>query len=262
MRSSSEVHLKTVNITKKFGGLIAVNKVSIEVLKSSITLLIGPNGCGKTTLVNTITGVYKPDGGRVYFNGEDITGLPPDQIYKKGLVRTFQIPSPFTKLSVLDNLLVAARGNPGERFRYHLFKKTWLEYEVRAVEKAFEIMRILNIERYWDREVSELDAGALKLIEIGRALMSDASMIILDEPIAGVNPRLAHDIFSHIVNVRNKLGITFLIIEHRLDIALKYVDHVYVMNQGMIISSGTPSDIVRDEKVRTVYLGVSSSAGS
>ncbi|MEM0000708.1 MAG: ABC transporter ATP-binding protein [Desulfurococcaceae archaeon] len=255
MVSPPEIHLKTLNVTKRFGGLVAVNKVSVSIPKGSLTLLIGPNGCGKTTLVNTITGIYKPDEGKVYFNNEDITGLPSDQVYRRGLVRTFQIPSPFTKLSVLDNLLVAARGNPGEKFRYHLFKKAWWSYEKKALEKAFEVMRILNLDKYWDREVSELDAGALKLIEIGRALMSDAQMIILDEPIAGVNPKLAHSIFSHIVNVRNELGITFLIIEHRLDIALKYADYVYVMNQGLIISSGTPSEIVKDEKVRAVYLG-------
>jgi branched-chain amino acid transport system ATP-binding protein len=250
-----EIHLKTIGVTKRFGGLVAVNHVNINVMRKSITLLIGPNGCGKTTLVNTITGIYEPDEGEVYFEGKNITGLPPDRIYREGLVRTFQIPSPFTKLSVLDNLLVAARDHPGEKFRSHLFRRSWIKTEEELINKAFEYLKILGLDKYWDREASELDAGGLKLLEIGRALMSDARMIILDEPIAGVNPRLAHNIFSHIVELRNKLGITFMIIEHRLDIALRYSDYVYAMNRGEIISSGTPDEIIRDEKVRSVYLG-------
>lgn len=253
--SGKRAHLRTHNLTKRFGGLVAVDSVSIDVERGSITLLIGPNGCGKTTLVNTITGIYKPDGGRVFFEDEDITGLPPHKVYRRGLVRTFQIPSPFTKLSVLDNLLVAARENPGERFSTHFLKKRWFSVERGLVERALGILRLVGLEKYWDREASELDAGSLKMLEVGRALMADAKMVILDEPIAGVNPGLAHRIFSSIREINSKTGITFLIIEHRIDIALKYVDYVYVMDRGRIISSGTPDKIVRDEAVRSVYLG-------
>lgn len=247
--------LKTIDVVKRFGGLIAVNRVSINVPEKSITLLIGPNGCGKTTLVNVISGIYRPEHGRVVFMGEDITNLSPEKIYRKGLVRTFQIPMPFLKLSVLDNLLVSARGNSGETFIGHLMRRRWVSEENRLVEKAFEITRIIGLNKYWDREASTLDAGGLKLLEIGRALMSDAKMIILDEPIAGVNPKTAHQIFSHIVDLRNRLGTTFLIIEHRLDIAMKYVDYVYAMNRGEIIAEGTPSEIASNERVRAVYIG-------
>lgn len=247
--------LHTEKLVKRFGGLIAVNEVSLDVEDKSITLLIGPNGCGKTTFVNSISGYYKPDGGRVFFRGEEITGLPLHKTYEKGLVRTFQIPSPFLKLSVLENLLVAARNHPGELFTKHVFPSTWRDYERDLVDKAFDIMRALGIEKYWDREPASLDAGALKLIEIGRALMSGAVMVILDEPIAGVNPRLAHEIFSYVAKLREERGLTFLIIEHRLDIALKYVDIVYAMYRGRIIASGTPEEIARNEQVREVYIG-------
>jgi len=247
--------LKTDKLVKRFGGLIAVNEVSIGVEESSITLLIGPNGCGKTTFVNTVSGYYKPDGGKVYFMGEDVTGSPLHKMYEKGFVRTFQIPSPFLQLSVLENLLLAARNNPGESFTKHLLKSSWKNYEMEAVDRAVQIMKILGLESYWDKEPASLDAGALKLIEIGRALMSGAKMVVLDEPIAGVNPKLAHNIFSHIVKLRDEMKLTFLIIEHRLDIALKYVDFVYAMHQGRIIASGTPDEIARNEQVRMVYIG-------
>ena len=247
--------LQTDKLVKKFGGLIAVNEVSIGVEEGSITLLIGPNGCGKTTFVNAVTGYYKPDGGKVFFQGEEITGLPLHKTYEKGLVRTFQIPSPFLQLSVLENLLIAARNHPGESFSKHLIKSSWADCEKDLVDKAFQIMAILGLENYWDKEPASLDAGALKLVEIGRALMSGANMVILDEPIAGVNPKLAHSIFSHILKLREEMKLTFLIIEHRLDIALKYVDFVHAMHQGRIIASGTPEEIAKNEQVRMVYVG-------
>ncbi|MGB9631164.1 MAG: ABC transporter ATP-binding protein [Candidatus Methanodesulfokora sp.] len=247
--------LYTDKLTKRFGGLIAVNEVSITARKGLITLLIGPNGCGKTTFVNTVTGYYKPDGGRAVFEGDDITGLPLHKTYEKGLVRTFQIPSPFLRLSVLENLLIASRGHPGEMFTKHIFKSSWKKFEDEKIDRAFDIMKTLGLERYWDKEAASLDAGALKLIEIGRALMSDAKMLVLDEPIAGVNPKLAHNIFSHIVKLRDEMKLSFLIIEHRLDIALKYVDFVYAMHQGRIISEGAPEEVSRDENVRKVYIG-------
>lgn len=247
--------LQTDKLVKRFGGLIAVNEVSIGIGEGSITLLIGPNGCGKTTFVNTISGYYRPDGGKVFFQGEEITGLPLHKTYEKGLVRTFQIPSPFLQLSVLENLLIAARNHPGESFSKHIVKSSWARHEMDLVDKAFQIMNILGLDKYWDKEPASLDAGALKLIEIGRALMSDAKMVILDEPIAGVNPKLAHNIFSHIVKLRDEMNLTFLIIEHRLDIALKYVDFVYAMHQGRIIASGSPDEIARNEQVRMVYVG-------
>jgi branched-chain amino acid transport system ATP-binding protein len=217
--------------------------------------LAGPNGSGKTTLTNLISGYYKPDSGTVYLNGKDITGLTMNKIYERGLVRTFQIPAPFGKLSVLENLLVAARDNPGDGFTGYLNWIAWSKFEKRNAASACDILRELGLVELQDRAAETLSAGHLKLLEIARAIMSGAKMLILDEPIAGINPKLAHEVFVHIVDINKKFGITFLIIEHRLDIALGYVQHVYVMNDGRLIYDGLSEGIVRDAEVKRVYLG-------
>jgi len=247
--------LMTGSVVKKFGELRAVDGVSIKVEKGLVSLLAGPNGSGKTTLINVISGYYKPVSGKVYFKGNDITGLPMNLIYKQGLVRTFQIPAPFGKMSVLENLLVVSRNNPGESLFGHLNKRLWSKTERQSIDEAFEILKMLGLEDVWDREARALSTAQLKLLEIGRALMSQAEMVILDEPIAGVNPKAAHEIFSHITTLRDKLGISFLIIEHRLDVALKYVDRVFVISEGNIIYDGDPINVVKNETVRRIYLG-------
>jgi branched-chain amino acid transport system ATP-binding protein len=242
-------------VKKYFGGLKAVDGVNLKAERRKITLLIGPNGSGKTTLINVITGYLKPDGGKVYFEGEDITGLPMNKIYEKNIIRTFQIPSLFPSLTVLENLLVAGRGNPGEYLMKCLNRGKWIEYEENLVRKAMEVMRTLNIIEFWNTPVTALPAGHLKLVEIGRALMADAKMAILDEPIGGVSPKLANEIFLLFRKLRDERGLTFLIIEHRLDIALKFADYVYVMHNGKIISEGVPQQIVGDSLVKKVYMG-------
>jgi len=242
-------------VKKYFGGLKAVDGVDLKAERRKITLLIGPNGSGKTTLINVITGYLKPDGGKVYFEGEDITGLPMNKIYEKNIIRTFQIPSLFPSLTVLENLLVAGRGNPGEYLMKCLNRGEWIEYEENLVRKAMEVMRTLNIIEFWNTPVTALPAGHLKLVEIGRALMADAKMAILDEPIGGVSPKLANEIFLLFRKLRDERGLTFLIIEHRLDIALKFADYVYVMHNGKIISEGMPEQIVSDSLVKKVYMG-------
>jgi branched-chain amino acid transport system ATP-binding protein len=178
-----------------------------------------------------------------------------NKIYERGLVRTFQIPAPFGKLSVLENLLVAARDNPGDGFTGYLNWIAWSKFEKRNAASACDILRELGLVELQDRAAETLSAGHLKLLEIARAIMSGAKMLILDEPIAGINPKLAHEVFVHIVDINKKFGITFLIIEHRLDIALGYVQHVYVMNDGRLIYDGLSEGIVRDAEVKRVYLG-------
>ncbi|MCS7103621.1 MAG: ABC transporter ATP-binding protein [Candidatus Korarchaeum sp.] len=247
--------LRTESLLKKFGELRAVDGVSIRVKRKSLTALIGPNGSGKTTLINTISGYYKPDGGRVYFKGKDITGLPPYEIYRHGLARSFQIPAAFIKLNVLENLLVACRDNPGERILGHLIKKLWAKAEEDHIERAFKILETLGIDDVWDKEAGALGAAQLKLLEVGRALMSGAELVILDEPIAGVNPSVATEIFSRLHDLRDKLGMTFFVIEHRIDIALPYSDHVFVMNEGKLIYDGDPRRVTENELVRVVYIG-------
>ncbi|RLF10774.1 MAG: ABC transporter ATP-binding protein [Thermoprotei archaeon] len=242
-------------LKKRFGGLLALNGVDLEVGKGSLTMLIGPNGSGKTTLINVVSGFYKPDEGKVMFNGKDITGFPPHKVFKLGLVRTFQIPSPFIKLTVLENLLLAHPDNPGETFLKAPFRKTWVKEEEEAVEKAFKLLKILELSDLWDQPSNELSGGQLKLLEMGRALMTGANMILMDEPASGVNPALAHRLFSHLVKIKNELGVTFLIVEHRLEVATKYVDYVYAMVQGKVVSKGSAEEVLTDPNVIEGYLG-------
>ena len=246
--------LRTEGLRKAFGGLVALDDVSLEVERGSVTLMMGPNGAGKTTFLRVVCGIYRPDAGRVFFEGQDITGLRPHEVYRLGLVKTFQIPLPFTKLTVLENLLVAARGNPGESILKAPFRKAWEEKEEELVEKAFRILELLKLDHLWDHYSYGLSGGQMKLLEIGRALMSDAKMIMMDEPISGVNPVLAHEIFSRILELKDKLGITFFIIEHRLEIALKYVDYVYVMDRGHLLTQGRPEEVIDDPRVIEAYL--------
>lgn len=247
--------LKTENVKKRFGGIIALNGVNIDVNNRNLTMIIGPNGSGKTTLINVIAGLYKPDEGRVKFNGKDITGKPPHVIYNVGIARTFQIPSLFTNLTVLENLLVASRINEGESLFVAPLKLKWLKREEELIEKAYRILEILSLDHLWSQPVSKLSGGQMKLVEIGRALMSKPRAVLMDEPIAGVNPKLAHEIFYHIVKLKKELDLSFLIVEHRLDVALQYVDYVYAMHRGKVIAKGKPDDVLDDPNVTEAYLG-------
>ncbi|MCS7116586.1 MAG: ABC transporter ATP-binding protein [Nitrososphaerota archaeon] len=241
-------------VKKRFGGFTVVDGVDMDIVKGRLTMLIGPNGSGKTTLINIISGFYKPDEGQISFDGKDITNMHPNRIAQLGLVRTFQIPSPFIKLSVLENMLVAS-SNPGEAFFKAPIRRFWIKKERDDVERAFKILDLLEMSHLYDKPSYTLSGGQLKLLEIGRALMFGAKMILMDEPASGVNPTLAHKIFSHMVNIKDALDITFLIVEHRLEIALKHVDDVYAMIQGRIVSHGSGDEVLRDPKVIEGYLG-------
>jgi branched-chain amino acid transport system ATP-binding protein len=247
--------LEVQDIHKSFGNLHALDGVSLGAESRSLTILMGPNGSGKTTLINVIAGLYKADSGNVLFQGRDITGLAPHRIYKLGLARTFQIPAVFPQLTILENVMVARKNNPGENFAKSIVKRVWRNEETKTAERAFEVLALVGLSHMWDKTASVLSGGQLKLLEIGRALMSEASMILLDEPISGVNPTLAHEIFSTLVKLRDNFGMTFLIIEHRLDIALSYVDSVIAMAYGKFLISGTPQEVTSDERVIEAYLG-------
>jgi branched-chain amino acid transport system ATP-binding protein len=245
--------LETQNLSKFFDGLKALNRVNISVEGQTLTLVIGPNGSGKSTLINVVSGFYKADEGRVLFEGKDITNSPPNRIYEYGIVRTFQTPQPLKKLTVLENLLIAEK-HVGESIFGSLRYGKWLSQEDELVERAFNILEFLKIDHLWDREAYKLSGGQLKLVEVGRALMTNPKLIIMDEPIAGVSPILAHDIFAKFVELKNR-GITFLIVEHRLDIVMRYVDYVYVMANGKTIAEGKPKDVLENPEVVEVYLG-------
>ncbi len=247
--------LSVRNVRKAFGSLQALDSVSLDVQPQKVSILIGPNGSGKTTLVNVISGLYTPDSGSVLFEDKEVTGFPPHKLYEMGLARTFQIPALFWKLTVLENLLIAEKGNPGETFARSLFKRVWRNSEERATQKASRILNALSLSKVWDLPAYNLSGGQMKLVEIARALMSDAKLLLLDEPISGVNPTLAHDIFSRILKLRDELGLTFFIVEHRLDVALKYVDEIFAIALGRLIAWGSPADVLKNESVIEAYLG-------
>jgi branched-chain amino acid transport system ATP-binding protein len=253
--SGAEEILRVSDVRKSFGRLHAVDGVSFSLEPGKITILIGPNGSGKTTLVNVISGYYKPDQGEVFYMSKKITGWPPHRIYRAGIARTFQIPSLFLKLNVIENVLTAEKENPGESFLRAPFKRMWDRQEQVSTERAARILDLLGLSALWNKQASTLSGGQMKLLEMGRALMSGAKVLLLDEPISGVNPTLAHEIFNALTKSRSELGVTFLIIEHRLDIALGYVDHAIAMAYGKIIASGPSKNVINDPTVIEAYLG-------
>ena len=241
------------NVTKSFEGLVAVNNVSIAVKENTFTMLIGPNGCGKTTLINCCTGILKPTSGQVFLGDIDITGWKPHEIYNVGFVRSFQIPLPFIGLTVIDNVLGAMR-NPGEEpFKAHSLKH-WADVEEKNIDHAMDILAKVGLENHWDLPSSSLGAAQLKLLEVAKGISSGAKLIALDEPIGGVDPASADDILSHIAELKEE-GLTFLVVEHRIDIAAPFADYIYAMELGSIISEGSPDHVLNDPKVIEVYIG-------
>ncbi|HKT22748.1 MAG TPA: ABC transporter ATP-binding protein [Nitrososphaerales archaeon] len=247
--------LRVSDVKKSFGSLRALDGVTFGINNKEVHILIGPNGSGKTTLINVISGFYRPDSGSISYQGKEIGGMPPHKLYAMGISRTFQIPSLFTKLTLLENVLVADKGNPGESLVRSMVKRTWVKKETEATERAMSILALLGLDKLWDGPASTLSGGQMKLLELARALMTGAKLILLDEPISGVNPTLAHEIFGRILNLRDELGVTFLVVEHRLEIALSYVDTVTAMAFGKVVAGGKPELVMTDPKVIEAYLG-------
>jgi branched-chain amino acid transport system ATP-binding protein len=247
--------LSVQDVRKSFGNLHALDGISLQVAERKVSILIGPNGSGKSTLINVISGLYSPDSGKIIFDNKDVTDFAPHKLYKMGIARTFQIPALFWNLTVLENLLIAEKNNPGESFLRSLLNSFWKDSERKAMEKASRILELLGLSGLWNQPSFKLSGGQMKLVEIGRALMSDAKLLLLDEPVSGVNPTLAHEIFSRILKLRDELGLTFFIVEHRLDIALKYVDEIFAMALGKLIASGLPDEVMNNKKVIEAYLG-------
>lgn len=245
--------LTAENVSKSFDGLVAVNSVSIEVKENTFTMLIGPNGCGKTTLINVCTGILKPTAGRVLLGDTDITGWPPHRIYDVGLVRSFQIPLPYAGLTVLDNVLGSMR-NKGEAPFWAPFHKSWVAEEESNMDRAMDILRRVGLEKHWNLPSQALGAAQLKMLEVARGLSSGAKLIALDEPIGGVDPSTAEEILIH-VSALKKEGLTFLVVEHRIDIAAPFADYVYAMELGSVISQGTPDQVLNDPRVIEIYIG-------
>lgn len=245
--------LKVENVTKRFGGVVALDNVNLSVRAGSITGLIGPNGSGKTTLFNVITGFYPPDIGEVYFMGKKITGLNPNEIYSLGLIRTFQNPRLFPRLTVLENLLVAAEAR--EKVASSIIKRKWVGEEVKLIRKAYEITKNLGLNGTEKSVASDISGAHMKLIETARSLMDHPRVLLVDEPAAGISYSAAKNLFNYLLKLREEYGITLFIIEHRIDILMDYVDYVYVLHLGKLLSEGTPDEVLNDRKVIEAYIG-------
>jgi len=247
--------LSLSGIRKQFGGMVVLDGIDMEMEAGRIYQMIGPNGSGKTTLINVISGLLKPDAGSVTFDGIDITQKGLFDTFKAGLVRTWQIPQPFRNLTTEENFRVSSDKNRGEGFLVAPTRSRWRHDEERVADKASEIMEMVSLTgqgAVWSRNLS---GGQQKLLELGRAMMADTKMILMDEPIAGVNPTLAHKIFERIKRICREQKITFLIIEHRLDISLQYAERVFVLNRGKIIAEDDPDEVTKDPRVVESYLG-------
>jgi branched-chain amino acid transport system ATP-binding protein len=245
------------DVSKSFGGVKAVDMVSLSVKKGSITGLIGPNGSGKSTLFNLISGADKKNpGGSIEFDGKRIDVLPPHKRSELGLGRTFQTPRLFHGMTVLENTMVAPREQKGERPFVAPLRRRWEGQEIELAKKAKEQMTRLEIDKLYGKLSSEISGGQMKLAQLSNALMEDPKMLLLDEPTAGVAPRLAQDIFQSITNERKDRGTTFFIVEHRLEVLFKHVDTVFVMHQGKIILEDSPEAIAKDKKLAEAYLGI------
>jgi branched-chain amino acid transport system ATP-binding protein len=243
-------------VTKHYGGVAAVDEVSLSVEPRSITALIGPNGAGKTTLFNIVSGFIRPETGTIRFDGYRIDGKPPHWVSRHGLVRTFQITKALTKMSVLDNMMLAAPDQPGEGFWTVWARAPFVRQREREIhERAMEALRLFQLDHMATEYAGTLSGGQRKLLELARALMTRPNLVLLDEPMAGVNPTLGRRLLEHMRRLRDELGLTFLYVEHDMDVVMTHSERIVVMADGRVIADGTPAEIRRHQGVIDAYLG-------
>jgi neutral amino acid transport system ATP-binding protein len=248
--------LEVRKVVRAFGGLRAVDDASFDVEAGSITALIGPNGAGKSTLFNVISGFLSADRGRVHFEGRRIDRAQSHRIARRGLVRTFQVPRTLTRMSVLDNVLVAATHHPGERLNGLALRPGFARRRERSArERAAELLTLFRLDGHAGDYAGVLSGGQRKLLDFARVLMAEPRLVLLDEPMAGVNPALGRQLIEHVLQLRTEAGMTFLFVEHDLDIVMEASDQVIVMNEGRVIASGGPEEVRGDQRVVDAYLG-------
>lgn len=254
-RPSTEPIISTRALTKEFGSLRAVNQVSVNIQAGSITGLIGPNGAGKSTFFNVLTGMIAPTQGNVVFRGDDVTGLSPDQLFEKGLAHTFQIPRPFKRMSVLENVMLAPKGQLGETLLApFLFPTRMRQQEAELRARALDILDFVTLGGVADHAAGKISGGQMKLLELARVLMGDPDVILLDEPAAGVNPTLTQILIERIEEL-NRQGKTFVIIEHDMDFVMRHCDPVIALAEGQIVFQGTAQEAQASPALLDAYLG-------
>ncbi len=242
------------NITRQFGGLTAVDVEHVEIQRGVITALIGPNGAGKTTFFNLLTGFDKPDTGDWSFNAKSLKNVSPHKVARRGMVRTFQLTKVLSKLTVLENMRLGATGQMGEGFLAAPLKMLWGGQEKANTERARELLTRFKLDTKESEFAGSLSGGQRKLLEMARALMVNPELVMLDEPMAGVNPALKQSLLGHVKSLREE-GMTVLFVEHDMDMVRDISDWVIVMAQGKIIAEGTPESIMADQRVIDAYLG-------
>ena len=242
------------NVRRTFGGLTAVDVEHVEVQRGAITALIGPNGAGKTTFFNLLTGFDTPDTGSWLFNGRDLAGVPAYKVARMGMIRTFQLTKALSKMTVIENMRLGATGQKGEKMLSSIFGFLWSAQEKQITAKADELLKRFNMDAKREDFAGSLSGGQRKLLEMARALMTEPEMVMLDEPMAGVNPALTQSLLQHIKNLREE-GMTVLFVEHDMDMVRDISDWVIVMAQGKVIAEGPPYEVMRDEAVIVAYLG-------
>jgi len=242
-------------VVKAFGGIRAVDGCSLQVRRGTITALIGPNGAGKSTLLSIASGLYAPDAGEIWFDGSRIDGLPPHLIVAAGLVKTFQIPRELRNMTVLENLMVAGPPRTGERLRDLLLRPREIrKAEDAAIRRAEAVLRTVGLIHLRDEYARNLSGGQKKILELARALMTDPRMILLDEPVAGVNPTMQKGLLSVIEKLRES-GTTFVLVEHDMDVVMTRADWIIVMHQGRTLAEGLAAEIQANRAVIDSYLG-------
>lgn len=242
------------HVSRKFGGLVAVDVEHVEIPSGAITALIGPNGAGKTTLFNLLTGFDKPDTGTWSFSGKNLAGVPAHKVAQMGQVRTFQLTKALGLLTVLENMKLGAKDQDGESLLKSIFPFLWRKQEADIEERALKILERFKLIKLKDDFAASLSGGQRKLLEMARALMSNPSLVMLDEPMAGVNPALTESLLEHILDLKTQ-GMTVLFVEHDMHMVRHIADWVIVMAEGQIIAEGAPEDVMKDEAVVDAYLG-------
>lgn len=251
----TEPILSAEQLSKSFGGLTAVDGVSVEIASGEIVGLIGPNGAGKSTLFDLLSGFRPPDAGDIYLNGEQITRLPPYQRSLRGLVRTFQISRELTGMTVEDNMKFATQQNPSETILGSLsMLVSDIEREQTAEELAEQRLKEIELWDMRDEYAGNLSGGQQKLLEFGRSLMTEPDILLLDEPMAGINPRLTEDLINLVTNLNDE-GLTFLIVEHDIDLIASLSDRIIAMADGAVLTEGPPEEVQQNDELLDAYLG-------